>query len=268
MFDNQAAKSPAQKITNSVKAFSCPSCGQTIKVSALGISTNISCSYCFAVVDLVDENYQIIAKFKGKNRRTDLNIGDCGTIKNVKWEVIGYMEKASVSDGSTWEEYLLFNPYHGFRFLVNYNGHWNFVKTVRTKVEGNFLNLEKVKYDGKTFKPYLRDKAKVKYVKGEFYWRVKKGDVSLGYDYICPPFMLSFEIEDGGNEVNISLGEYFTDEQVVTAFNLDEKRSQEFSETYGVGANQPSPYLKRLKSTVMIMLLSIMMLFFLCIFSE
>ena len=32
-------------------------------------------------------------------------------------------------DGETfeWDEYLLFNPYKGFRYLTEYDGHWNFV---------------------------------------------------------------------------------------------------------------------------------------------
>ena len=30
-----------------------------------------------------------------------------------------------------WREYLLFNPYHGFRYLTEYAGHWNVVSTLR-----------------------------------------------------------------------------------------------------------------------------------------
>ena len=30
-----------------------------------------------------------------------------------------------------WSEYLLYNPYKGYRYLTEYNGHWNDIRTLR-----------------------------------------------------------------------------------------------------------------------------------------
>ena len=37
-------------------------------------------------------------------------------------------EVDTADDSYSWDEYLLFNPYKGFRYLTEYNGHWNFVQ--------------------------------------------------------------------------------------------------------------------------------------------
>ena len=35
----------------------------------------------------------------------------------------------------SWREYLLFNPYKGFRYLTEYNGHWNYVTPLKSVPE-------------------------------------------------------------------------------------------------------------------------------------
>ena len=35
----------------------------------------------------------------------------------------------------SWDEYLLWNPYKGYRWLVESNGHWVLMKTLQTAVK-------------------------------------------------------------------------------------------------------------------------------------
>ena len=55
-------------------------------------------------------------------------------IGGTKWEVIGYVEKKDASLLAFWDEYLLFNPYFGFRFLVQSDNHWSLARIIKRDV--------------------------------------------------------------------------------------------------------------------------------------
>ncbi len=217
------------------KTFKCPACAGTVTIKAVGITINAVCSQCSTVIDVTNENYDIVAKANKKIRATLLEIGTRGRLQGTLWEVVGYMEKTDGSGMYSWDEYLLYNPYQGFRFLVQSAGHWNFVKVLRQDIAGAGFTNE-VWVDDKKYAVFLKGEAVVEYVKGEFYWRVKKGERTDVADYIAPPFMLSVERND--QEINVSLGEYMDADEVEEAFNI--KSGMPYKK--GVAANQPAPY--------------------------
>ncbi len=217
------------------KTFKCPACAGTVTIKAVGITINAVCSQCSSVIDVTNENYDIVAKANKKIRSTLLEIGSRGRLRGTLWEVVGYMEKTDGSGVYSWDEYLLYNPYQGFRFLVQSTGHWNFVKVLRQDIAGAGFTNE-VWVDDKKYKVFLKGEAVVEYVKGEFYWRVKKGERKDVADYIAPPYMLSVEKND--QEINVSLGEYMDADEVEEAFNI--KSGMPYKK--GVAANQPAPY--------------------------
>ncbi len=85
------------------------------------------------------------------------------------FEVIGFMRRAMTVEGVNyeWSEYLLFNPYKGFRWLSEYNGHWNFLKTTthipKTK---KGLGRPTAQYLDKTFVHFQTYKARVVLCRG------------------------------------------------------------------------------------------------------
>ena len=62
-------------------------------------------------------------------------LGTRGTWHGQPHDVIGFQQRSIEVDGEryAWDEYVLFNPYHGFRYLTYYNGHWNDVTVVRER---------------------------------------------------------------------------------------------------------------------------------------
>ena len=229
-----AASPPPEKPKGKPKTLKCPACAGTITVKAVGITINAVCSSCSSVIDITNENYQIIEKANQNTRKTLLDIGCRGRLSGVEWEVIGYIEKTDASGKYNWDEYLLYNPYYGFRFLVQDSGHWNFVKVLRQDVPGAGISSE-ILFEGQKFARFLTGEAIVSYVKGEFYWRVKKGERTFVADYIAPPRMLSFEKTD--QEISVSLGEYIENDVVVDAFAVKGKMPYKT----GVAPNQPAP---------------------------
>lgn len=231
-----SANLPPAKLSGKPKTFKCPSCAGPVTIKAVGITVNAVCSYCWSIIDVKNENYQVISQATRKIRKTPLEIGDRGRLQGITWEVVGYTEKTDGSGLYRWDEYLLYNPYYGFRFLVEASGHWNLVKVLRQDVSGAGVQNE-VWFDGIRFVVFLKGKAVVKYVKGEFYWRVKKGERTGVADYIAPPYVLSFE--RNSQEINISLGEYIDRNEVADAFKI---ASAELPFKSGVAPNQPAPY--------------------------
>ena len=218
---------PKQYSPGSVKTFSCPKCAGSITIRAVGISVTAICQSCGSIVDVANEELKIISKAQS-NTQLDipLPIGTRGVLFGTEWEVIGFTERGDY--GYTWSEYLLFNPWQGFRFLAESDGHWTFVKMLRQQIDFP-------EFEGKKYKLFARTNAKVKYVMGEFYYRVKVGEKSKIEDYVAPPYILSREESD--QDVIWSQGVYVRSEVVRKAFNA----TGYWPSPIGIAPNQPNP---------------------------
>lgn len=216
-----------------VKSFSCPACGGRVEVRAAGHTVSAVCEHCSTLIDTANEQFKIIKKDQQRSRLTDIPIGARGILDGIKWEVIGYAEKKDLSSLSRWEEYLLFNPYFGFRFLVQADDHWSLASIVKRDVP-TLAGVTEFGLDDEKFNIFYRGQSVVEYVKGEFYWRIRKGDQDSYVDYIAPPKMLT--VEKGKQEVTVSLSEYLLPEAVEQAFGVT------LPARTGVAPNQPPPF--------------------------
>ena len=230
-----ASAPPPVKPAGRPKTFSCPNCGGTVTVKAAGHSIDAVCSHCSSMIDIANENMRLLTVAHQYTRSTLLRIGNRGRLAGIWWEVIGYLEKTDETGIYRWDEHLLYNPYHGFRFLAQYRGHWSLYKVLKRSIADPGLANE-IRVDGKKYKRFLKGWAKVAYVKGEFYWRVKKGESVRVADYIAPPYLLS--VSSNEEEINAALGEYVDAKTVAMAFSVTEKMPYQA----GVAANQPAKY--------------------------
>jgi hypothetical protein len=223
-----------------VKSFACPACGNALTVRGLDQTESIACGSCHSVIDITDENLRIIETFRATVKFEPLiPLGSRGKIRGELFEAIGYLRRAIEVEGVEyeWSEYLLFNPYKGFRWLSEYNGHWSLIKTT-TNTPKPLSSIEEgpVSYLGETFQHFQSASARVSYVLGEFYWKVQVGETCRVADYIAPPLILSKET--GDREVTWSIGEYLEPETLWNSFQL----KTEMPARIGVAPNQPSPY--------------------------
>ena len=114
-----------------VASLTCPQCGAAIELRTLDQALSVVCASCGSILDARDPNLHVLQEFKARQKFTpQIPLGTRGTLKGKKWEVVGYQVRRATIDGTTyyWEEYLLFNPYEGFRYLTQYDGHWNDVQ--------------------------------------------------------------------------------------------------------------------------------------------
>jgi hypothetical protein len=228
-----AAKPPSAKV------FNCPSCGAGITLRAAGQTVTAVCGSCGAIIDSTNENYRVVEKVT-KAQKFDplIPLGQRGKLKGILWEVIGYMERA---DGAySWSEYLLFNPTRGFRWLTEFDGHWNYVLMTKDKptitLGGGMDSYGRTvaRYLNKQYFLFNKGTAKVTYVLGEFYWQVRRGEKTHIEDYIRPPEILS--CEKTNDEVVWSLGEYVEANDVKSAFQIKAPMPNKV----GVAPNQTS----------------------------
>lgn len=162
------------------RAITCPCCGGTIAVKAAGYTVSVACQYCGSVLDVAHPDVKIITEFHEAAARLDLPLGSRGMIFGVEWETIGWM--AREAQGYAWQEYLLFNPYAGYRWLVASQGEWQFGQMLIARpvpVPGGWG------WAGRVFGPEDGGATiTTTRVVGEFYWRVRSGDTVGGESFL------------------------------------------------------------------------------------
>jgi hypothetical protein len=211
----------------------CPNCNGSLELRAPDQTLRVVCPYCNHLVSVEGGTLSIIAKLASKPRPA-IALGTTGKFVDGELTVIGFVMRSACIEASWWpfEEYLLYAPSVGFRWLVCSDGHWSYVQPVATgAVKAGFDPV----YDGVTFKRFQTAELRVDSVLGEFYWRVQAGERVSSDDYIAPPAMLSREATK--SEENWSLSTYLTPRDVDRAFGSHLALPPQV----GVGPNQPYP---------------------------
>jgi hypothetical protein len=240
-------------------ALSCPSCGAAVNLRAAGQSMSAVCGSCGAIIDTATPQLQVIQEADAAARKLAplLPIGQRGKLLGVDCEVIGFVSRTE--DSVTWFEYLLFNPWLGFRWLVNFQGHWTMVDRL-TSIPVEIAN--KVYFAGRTYKLFAKGTAAVGGVLGEFYWKVQRGEQAVVADYVAPPEIISGETYPGLAEVTWSHGKYIMPKVVEEAFGVTNLPSPE-----GVYLNEPNPFAKKWREIRWPFFLSLPILFLVWAFS-
>lgn len=217
--------------TPTVRAINCTSCGAPISLRAAGYSVSLICEHCGSTLDATDDAFKVIGKASQALAVPQIPLGSRGTVRGLEWEVVGFMRR--YGDGAGWYEYLLFNPYHGYRFLIDDERRFSFGTMLDRRPEK--IGGGRVAIDGDAYDRLSSYTARVSFVVGEFYWRVTTDDEVAVSDYARPGSMLSRERND--SEETWTRNELLPFGEVETAFGLA-KRSRLFGRP---AAHEESP---------------------------
>ncbi|MFI5311882.1 MAG: DUF4178 domain-containing protein [Gemmatimonadales bacterium] len=247
-----------------VKGLTCPSCGAAITLRAGQLALVVVCASCHAVLDAKDPNLAVLQKFERKlNYKPSIPLGTRGNIKGDAYEVIGYQVRAVTVEhvDYEWSEYLLWNPYKGFRYLAEYHGHWNDISVTKSPPEESTFNGRPVvTFHGETFKHFQTSSATTKFILGEFPWQVKVGDRAHIRDFVSPPHMLSEETTN--DETTWSVGTYTSPQRIWEEFSLQGTPPV----PQGVFENQPDDYVTGAKQlTALFALFAVVVLLFMVV---
>lgn len=166
------------------------------------------------MLDVADRGLRVIAAAQAGTRTPVIAIGTRAELVGAEWEVVGYQERSDPGPGWRWNEYLLFSPYEGFRFLVHDEDDWTLYALLRQDVPDPALGVG----DGRAYRHLRTGQARTDYVMGEFYWRVRAGDAVEVQEFEAPPFLLSRE--QAADEVTWSRGVQLPAATVRAAFGL------------------------------------------------
>jgi hypothetical protein len=227
--------------------FNCGNCGAAVALRALQHTRSAVCTSCGAILDPRDPNVHVLQTAALKESiRPAIALGTRGTWNGHPWEVVGFQRRSIQVDDTrySWDEYVLFNPFRGFRYLSHYEGHWNDIRTVRELPETIASGRRpRIRYRGKSYDHFQSATARTDFVLGEFPWRISAGDTVEVSDYTAPPHLLSSERTD--EETTWSLGLYTDAARIWEAFSVPGTPPR----PSGVFANQPSPYRERAAPT-------------------
>ena len=226
--------------SKAMQGFNCANCGAAVELRALSQTRAVACTSCGAVIDARDRNVTILQTAAARQPITPrIPLGTRGDWAGRPHDVIGFQQRSITVEGVRypWDEYVLFNPYVGFRYLTEYNGHWNDVTTVRElpTVDGSGDRVA-MRLGNDVFKHFQHATARTDFVLGEFPWQVRVGEEVVTDDYVAPPYMLSSEGTD--YERTWSRGTYTDPKEIWKAFGLPALPEA----PVGVFANQPNPY--------------------------
>ncbi|HEV7889370.1 MAG TPA: DUF4178 domain-containing protein [Pyrinomonadaceae bacterium] len=220
----------------------CPNCAGPLELRAPDQSERVTCPNCGSLLDVNQGKLQYLKRLERKGPPPSIPIGSTAEFEGQPQTVIGFMVRSVEFDGVRyyWQEYLLYNSAVGFRWLVESDGHWSYVRAVPPGEV--FDSGGGVNYGGKRFKIFQDAVARVEFVEGEFYWKVSVGEQARATDYVAAPLMLSKEVPVAqsarnaalqSEEVNWSLGTYTPLKEVEKKFNVN------LPSPHTVAPNQP-----------------------------
>ncbi|MBB5713750.1 DUF4178 domain-containing protein [Sphingomonas aerophila] len=239
---------------STVKTLNCPNCGGTIALRAAGTTVSLVCEHCGSTLDATQPELRVIVEANRALHRPLIPLGSRGELDGVTWEVTGYLER---TDGEEpWSEYLLFNPYEGYAFLIDDGDRFSLGRLL-DRVPGWDDNALSV--GGQVFEPtWPTYEARVTFVVGEFYWRVKVGERVQVTDYAAPNLMLS--AEENGAERSWTRSKLLARGTAEAAFRIPARQASWDSTPR---ADEPSPYRRNLREALVIAALAAAVLLFL-----
>lgn len=211
----------------------CKGCGKDIVLVTHAQALSVVCPYCLTIMRMIAPG---VAKSEGKFKGIavpQIALGKKGVLDGITYCVVGYTKRREAGTAYTWDEYVLFNPVHGYAFLSEFNGHWNFITYITGGVPVELQAYTRVfNYNNDEYRLYHRYKSEVILAKGEFLWDITSTEKAKVSEYIAPPKMLI--LEESSREYVWMMGEYLQPAQVQKAFGLETITARQ-----GIGSNQP-----------------------------
>src|ERR1700758_3946428 len=155
---------PTPPVTPQLKAINCPGCGAALTLRSFSQAVTVICDHCHSILDAQDPRLTILQKFKAATDEDPplIPLGTRGKIRGTLYEAVGFQRRTIHVEGIgySWHEYVLFNPYKGFRYLTEYNGHWNDTSTLRALPTLNpYAGQVSVAYLGETYRHFQTSQA-------------------------------------------------------------------------------------------------------------
>lgn len=221
--DERMISAATGKLKGSVQQLACPQCGASLDYRA-GTATHLNCPSCGSEVDIQGERATVLAQHKAQQISTlrfTLANGSQATIDGKVWTIIGLLGWVEDKDrDSSWNEYLLYEPQLGFRWLTETRDGWWLGTLMDIWVDQ--VTPEYALWGNKSFTPcYPAYSAHIGYAAGAFPWRARVGDSVTLREYESGDGNTLLASELGRHELTWSQSRRVSNEELARWFGKD-----------------------------------------------
>lgn len=213
----------------------CTQCNGMLELKAPDVSKRVACPFCGALMDCSNGKLAFLQLLEKPQVSPQIPLGAKGFLEKVQWTCIAFLIRSCHVEGTryAWFEHLLWNQQHGFRWLMNANGHWTFLTPIAAGEV--VVGFKQALHNGEAYQLYQTVNTETEYVLGECYWAVKQGERGFAAEYIAPP--KSINLDRTQDEVTFTQGLLLDPKVVKDAFKLDAIGSAS-----GIAPAQVNPY--------------------------
>ncbi len=201
----------------------CPGCGGEVPKLGGDRAERMGCPYCGAVSDIAEQ--RVISQQEKLLQVPAIPIGSRGQFDGIEYISLAYVRRSSVFDAETytWEEFLIFAPAVGYRWLVkDPETGWSWSQAI-SPADVDLRGLpQAVGYQGKAFQLRNQNTARVDYVLGEVYWKCAVGEIVEVQDFAEGKNVLTRELSPG--EANWTYSIHIKWPVIAGAFGLPVKQ--------------------------------------------
>jgi hypothetical protein len=194
----------------------CPNCNGPLALQAPDATKRVACPFCGALHEVSGGKLEFLQLLEKPTVPPKIDLGKKGKLEGVDWVCIAFLVRGCEVEGNEylWDEYLLFNREHGFRWLMCANGHWTFLTPIPAgEVVATTFSAT---HQAKSYKFYQSVNTTTHFVLGECYWEVAQGETAWAAEFIAPPNSINQDMT--ANEVSFTLGKLLAKEEVEDAF--------------------------------------------------
>ncbi|MGV3621250.1 MAG: DUF4178 domain-containing protein [Archangium sp.] len=208
----------------------CTNCNGPLDLKAPDATMRVACPYCSALISVEGGNLRFLRQLEKPPYEPLIPLGAVGRMREpgaapespaLSWTCLAHLVRSCEVENVRypWDEYLLWNRDHGFRWLMESNGHWTWLKPIPAG-ECDFA-IRQVKYGKELFRQFQSVHVRTDYVVGECYWQVNAGETAIANEYVAPP--RSINVDQTDEEATVTLGTLIDGETVRKAFSLQKR---------------------------------------------
>jgi hypothetical protein len=186
----------SQSLNSVTSTATCSNCKATVQLYSWPLAHSFTCTACGGCHVFEQDDWKFKRRLRS-GKMPAIPLQSTGTIQNIEYRVVGYMEKED-EESYGWREYTLFNPVYGYAFLSEYNGHWIFLKEMADAPVLLSNKTTAYNYDGKTFKLFNQYKFTLVSAKGEFPGDAFSKKSPQCREFIAPPEIWVREMYEWG----------------------------------------------------------------------
>jgi len=220
----------------------CTQCNGMLAMKAPDVTRRVVCPFCGALIDVSHGKLEFLQLLAKPDITPQIALGTKGTLDGIPWTVIAFLVRSCTVEGTRygWFEYLLYSQPHGFRWLMNSNGHW----TLLTPIAAGdvMVGFKTALHAGESYALYQTVNTTTDYVVGECYWAVAQNERGYAAEYIAPPKSLNLDRTE--DEVTWTSGVLVDAKVIGAAFRI-----KDLGRPSGVASAQVNPHKANAAST-------------------